>query len=90
MIELLDSKIEKKNSIKKWSKKNESNQLGLTFQTRNLDHEIRITSLKANKKNYEDQLNKYSMKKWPKNKVGQPRNNLSTRDSGHEIGMLFP
>ena len=44
MIELLDSKIEKKNSIKKWSKKNESNQLGLTFQTRNLDHEIRITS----------------------------------------------
>jgi hypothetical protein len=58
-------KLKKKNLLKN-EKKNKQNQLKSTCQTCDSGEPDRITPWKGNKKNYEVQLKKYSIKKGPK------------------------
>jgi len=60
----------KKNQLKK-DKKNEPIQLKSTCQTRDPSHEIEITPNKANKKNYETDINNIELKNNLKNKQSQ-------------------
>jgi hypothetical protein len=49
----LNDEIEKKINCKKEPEKKDQSQLGLTFQTRDPSHEVKIISKKTNLKNHE-------------------------------------